>query len=299
MAVIRVGVIGLGSMGLGMAVSALKAGLAVTGFDLSAERRKVLADAGGQVAESLPALAEGADIVVSVVVNAAQTEAVLFGDQGVAETMPEGAVFISCATMAPKRATEMAARLEAGGRHYLDAPMSGGTTGANAGALTFMASGSPAAFERAEPALQAMGEKIYRLGDAAGRGSSMKLINQLLVGVHIAAAGEAMAMAAKLGLDLEEVYEVISNSAGASWAFCDRVPSILSGDYSPKSAVSIFTKDLGIVLDTARAEGFPAPLAGNALQAYLMAEAAGMAGDNDSSVVRVYARLAGLDLPQS
>lgn len=299
MTVIRVGVIGLGSMGLGMAVSALKAGLTVTGFDLSAERRKALADAGGRVAESLPALAEGADIIVSVVVNAAQTEAVLFGDQGVAGAMAEGAVFVSCATMAPKDAAEMAARLEAGGRHYLDAPMSGGTTGANAGSLTFMASGSPAAFERAEPALQAMGGKIYRLGDAAGKGSSMKLINQLLVGVHIAAAGEAMAMAAKLGLDLEEVYEVISNSAGASWAFCDRVPSILSGDYSPKSAVSIFTKDLGIVLDTARAEGFPAPLAGNALQAYLMAEAAGMAGDNDSSVVRVYAKLAGLDLPQS
>ncbi|NIA70946.1 NAD(P)-dependent oxidoreductase [Pelagibius litoralis] len=297
MAKTRVGVIGLGSMGFGMAVSAQKAGLEVVGFDLAAERRDALVAEGGSVAASLRELAGGVDVLVSVVVNAAQTEAVLFGPDGVAEVMPEGAVFVSCATVAPKFAGEAAARLEAGGRHYLDAPMSGGAVGANAGALTFMASGSAAAFERADPALQAMGKKIYRLGDTAGRGSSMKLINQLLVGIHIAAAGEAMAMAVKLGLDPEEVYEVISNSAGASWAFCDRVPSMLTGDYSPKSAVSIFTKDLGIVLDTARAEGFPVPLAGNALQSYLMAEAAGMAGDNDSSVVRVYAKLAELDLP--
>lgn len=297
MAKTRVGVIGLGSMGYGMAVSALGAGLEVVGYDLAAERREALAEKGGTVAESLPALAAGADVVVSVVVNAAQTEAVLFGPGGVAGAMAEGAVFVSCATVAPQIAGQMAERLEATGRHYLDAPMSGGTLGANSGTLTFMAAGSPAAFERADPALQAMGKKVYRLGDTAGRGSAMKLINQLLVGVHIAAAGEAMAMALKLGLDAEEVFEVISNSAGASWAFCDRVPHMLSGDYSPKSAVAIFTKDLGIVLDAARSEGFPVPLAANALQSYLMAEAAGMSRDDDSSVVRVYAQMAGLDLP--
>ena len=295
----RVGVIGLGSMGHGMAVSAAKAGLEVTGFDLSAARRAALSDVGLAVAESLPVVAEGSDVLVSVVVNAAQTDAVLFGPGGVAERMPEKAVFVSCATVPPGFASATAARLESAGRYYLDAPMSGGTAGADAGALTFMASGSPAAFERANPVLQAMSKKVYRLGDAAGRGSSMKLINQLLVGIHIAAAGEAMAMAIKLGLDPEEVFEVICNSAGSSWAFGDRVPKMLSGDYSAKSAVGIFTKDLGIVLDTARAEGFPVPLAGSALQSYLMAEAAGMKQDDDSSVLRVYARLAELDLPGS
>lgn len=291
--------IGLGSMGHGMAVSAQRAGLDVVGFDLSAERRAALSDKGVAVADSLPEVAEGAGILACVVVNAAQTEAVLFGPDGVAERMPEKAVFVSCATVAPSFAQKTAAQLESMDRHYLDAPMSGGAAGADTASLTFMASGSAAAFERADPALQAMGKKIYRLGDTAGRGSSMKLINQLLVGVHIAAAGEAVAMAVKLGLDPEEVYDVITNSAGSSWAFRDRVPKMLSGDYSAKSAVSIFTKDLGIVLDTARAEGFPIPLAGCALQSYLMAEAAGMGRDDDSSVVRVYGQLARLDLPGS
>ncbi len=211
--------------------------------------------------------------------------------------MAADGVFVSCATMAPERARALAGRLEATGRHYLDAPMSGGAARAADGSLTMLASGSEAAFARARPALDAMTGQLYRLGDAAGQGAAFKMVNQLLAGVHIAAACEAMAFAKREGLDLARVFEVITASAGNSWMFENRVPHILEGDYAPRSAVEIFVKDLGIVIDMARASRFPVPVAGAALQMFLMTAAAGMGRDDDASVARLYARIAGLDLP--
>ena len=160
-----------------------------------------------------------------------------------------------------------------------------------------LASGSAETFRKARPVLSAIATKVYELGEAPGIGASFKMINQLLAGVHIAAACEAVAFAAKQGLDLQKVYEVITAAAGNSWMFENRVPHILAGDYSPQSAVSIFTKDLGILLDMARSDSFPLPLTGAALQMFLMAASAGMARDDDSSVVRVYERLTGIALP--
>jgi 3-hydroxyisobutyrate dehydrogenase len=199
--------------------------------------------------------------------------------------------------MAPERARALARRLEGAGRHYLDAPMSGGAARAAEGALTMLASGSAAAFARAEPALAAMTGTLYRLGEAPGQGAAFKMVNQLLAGVHIAAACEAVAFAKREGLDLARVFEVITKSAGNSWMFENRVPHILAGNYAPKSAVEIFVKDLGIVVDMARASRFPVPVAGAALQMFLMTAAAGMGRDDDSSVARLYATIAGLDLP--
>jgi putative dehydrogenase len=293
----RAAVIGLGSMGHGMALSLKRAGFEVVGCDVSVATLQRFKDEGGRVARTPAEAAEGAQVVVSVVVNAAQTEAVLFGAEGAAETMAPGAVFVSSATMDPAVVRRLAARLEASGRLYLDAPISGGAARAARGELTIMASGTPAAFEAARPALQAMAAKVYELGDEAGPGAAFKMINQLLAGVHIAAAGEAMAFAAKQGLDLDKVYEVITASAGNSWMFENRVPHILSGDYAPQSTIEIFVKDLGIVQDMARAERYPAPLAAAALQMYLAAAGAGMGQDDDASVARVYAQLSGAQLP--
>jgi putative dehydrogenase len=293
----RVAVIGLGSMGYGMASSLRRAGFAVTGSDVVAEPVKRFVEEGGQGAATPSAAAEGVAIVVGVVVNAQQTEAILFGDHGCAEAMPEGAVFISCATMAPEAAKAMAARLEATGRHYLDAPISGGAARAAEGALTILASGGKAAFDLARPALTAMAAKLYELGDAPGIGAGFKMINQLLAGVHIAAACEAISFAAKQGLDLQKVYEVITAAAGNSWMFENRIPHVLEGDYQPRSAVDIFTKDLGIVLDMARGEKFPVPMAGAALQMFLMTAASGMGREDDASVARLYAKIADIDLP--
>ena len=237
-----------------------------------------------------------ADIVVSVVVNAAQTETILFGKDGVAETLAKDAVFVSSATMDPDVARRLAKQLEATGRHYLDAPISGGAQRAAQGELTILASGSPAAFAKARPALDAMAAKLYELGDAAGQGAAFKMINQLLAGVHIAAASEAITFAAKQGLDIRKVYEVITASAGNSWMFENRMPHVLDGDYTPRSAVEIFVKDLGIIQDMARTAKFPVPVAAAALQMFLMTAASGMGRDDDASVARMYARVTGTHL---
>ena len=293
----RVAVIGLGSMGFGMATSLSRAGFGVTGCDVSADAvARFVADGGGGARTPAEA-AKAADIVVSVVVNAVQTETILFGKDGVAETLTKDAVFVSSATMDPDVARRLAKQLEASGRHYLDAPISGGAQRAAQGELTILASGSAAAFARARPALDAMAAKLYELGDAPGQGAAFKMVNQLLAGVHIAAACEAVTFAKKLGLDLPTVYKVITASAGNSWMFENRVPHVLDGDYSPRSAVDIFVKDLGIIQDMARTAKFPVPVAAAALQMFLMTSASGMGRDDDASVARMYARVTGTDLP--
>lgn len=284
----RVAVIGLGSMGSGMALSLLRAGFAVAGFDVNTAAVARFVEAGGTGAESPAAAAEGASVVVSVVLSGAQTEAVLFGEGGCAAAMAPGSVFVSSATMAPSVARDLAARLEARGVGYLDAPISGGAQRAAEGALTVLVSGVPEALASAEKALDAMAAKVFRLGDAVGTAAGMKIVNQLLAGVHIAAAAEAMAFADAHDLDLRTVYEVITASAGNSWMFENRVPHILDEDYAPRSATDIFVKDLGIVLDIARTDRIPVPLASTALQSFVMTSAAGMGRDDDASVYRLY-----------
>jgi 3-hydroxyisobutyrate dehydrogenase len=293
----RIAVIGLGSMGFGMATSLKRKGFEVTGCDVSADLVARFVAAGGKGVRTPAEAAHQAEIVICVVLNAAQTETVLFGKEGVVETLAKDAVFVSSATMDPDVARRLARQLEATGRHYLDAPISGGAQRAAEGELTILASGSRTAFAKARPALDAMAAKLYELGDAAGQGAAFKMINQLLAGVHIAVASEAITFAAKQGLDLQKVYEVITASAGNSWMFENRMPHVIAGDYKPRSAVEIFVKDLGIVQDMARHARFPAPLASAALQMFLMASASGMGRDDDASVARLYARISGAQLP--
>ncbi len=290
-------VIGLGSMGFGMALSLKRAGFDVVGCDVSQIARDRFLSEGGRVALTPADAARHAQIVVSVVLNGAQTESILFGGDGVASAMPEGAVFVSSATMDPEVARRLAKRVEEAGRLYLDAPMSGGAQRASDGALTMLASGSPAAFAKARPALDAMTAKLYELGEEPGQGAAFKMVNQLLAGVHIAAACEAIVFAARQGLDMRKVYEVITASAGNSWMFENRIPHVLDGDYTPRSAVDIFVKDLGIIQDMARGAKFPVPVAAAALQMFLMASGSGMGGDDDASVARIYAQLTGTPLP--
>jgi 3-hydroxyisobutyrate dehydrogenase len=291
------GVIGLGSMGLGMAQSMVKRGIKVAGFDINAAAVAKLVEAGGSDAASVADVAKNADVLLVVVVNAAQTDMVLFGEKGAAAAMKKGSVIISSATMAPDDARRLAAKAEALGLLYLDAPISGGAAKAAIGQLTVMASGTQETFKRARPVLDAIAATVYELGDAAGIGASFKMVNQLLAGVHIAAACEAVTFAKKLGLDLPTVYKVITASAGNSWMFENRVPHILDGDYAPRSAVEIFTKDLGIVSDMGRREKFPLQIAATALQMFLMTAAAGMERDDDASVARMIAEMTGLELP--
>ena len=294
----HVALIGLGSMGFGMATVLARAGFDVTGCDLVPAAVEGFVAAGGRGAATPAEAAKAADIVVSVVVNAVQTEAILFGPNGAVDTMPAGSVLVSSATMDPEIARALGKRVEATGKLYLDAPISGGAQRAAEGALTILASGSRAAFAKAEPVLDAMAATLYDLGDEPGQGAAFKMINQLLAGVHIAAASEAMAFAARQKLDLRKIYEVITASAGNSWMFENRMPHVLDADYTPRSAVEIFVKDLGIVQDMARNARFPVPMAAAALQMFLMTAASGMGRDDDASVAKIYAKVGGAKLPE-
>jgi len=291
------GVIGLGSMGLGAALTALRNGVPTIGLDTRAEARERFIAGGGRATDSLAEIGAQCDSIVVLVVNAAQTETVLFGAGGLIGTLKAGSVVICSATVDPTLPPVWQQRLAARGLLLIDAPVSGGAIKAAAGQMTVMASGAPAAFEAAGAMLDAIAGKVYRLGDAAGIGSTVKMVNQHLAGVHIAAACEAMALGMRAGADPRALYEVICNSAGMSWMFQNRVPHILEGDYTPLSSVDIFVKDLGIVLDAARKLQFPLPLAAAAHQLYLATAAAGHGAEDDSAVIKFYAGLAGIELP--
>ena len=295
------GVIGLGSMGRGAALTALKRGIPTWGLDLNPEACAAIAQAGGRIASSVSELARHCDAVQLLVVNAAQTESLLFGgpdnDGGLAAHLKPGSVVITSATVDPTLPPSWEARLAQRGLHLIDAPVSGGAAKAAAGEMTVMASGKPAAFAAVGGLLAAVAGKVYQLGDHAGIGSTVKMVNQHLAGVHIAAACEAMALGIRAGADADQLYEVICNSAGASWMFANRVPHILAGDYTPLSSVNIFIKDLGIVLDAARKLAVPLPLAAAAHQLYLGTAGAGHGAEDDSAVIKLYAALTGITLP--
>jgi 3-hydroxyisobutyrate dehydrogenase len=291
---VTVGLIGLGAMGAGMAASLRRAGLAPWVFDIRPGVADAFARDGGVACDSVAALAAGCDVVVSVVVNAQQTEDVLFGAGGAAAAMRPGSVFVMCSTVDPNVSIDLERRLEALGLHYLDAPISGGAVKAAAGQITMMTAGRPEAYARCAGVLEAMAAKVYRLGDRAGAGSKVKIINQLLAGVHIAAAAEAMALGLREGVDAAALYEVITHSAGNSWMFENRMAHVLAGDYTPLSAVDIFVKDLGLVLDTARATKFPLPLASTAHQMFMQASSAGHGREDDSAVIKIFP---GIQLP--
>ena len=291
----NIGVIGLGAMGLGMAQSLRRAGYAVHVCDVRAEASQAFAADGGVACTHPADLAGHCDIVVSVVVNATQTEDVLFGPDGAAGAMKPGSVFVMCSTVDPNWSVALEARLAQMNLLYLDAPISGGAAKAASGEMTMMTAGTAAAYAKVGGALDAMAAKVYKLGDQAGNGSKLKIINQLLAGVHIAAAAEAMALGIREGVAAKDVYEVITHSAGNSWMFENRMAHVLEGDYTPLSAVDIFVKDLGLVLDTARATKFPLPLSATAHQMFMQASTAGFANEDDSAVIKIFP---GITLPE-
>ncbi|MCR9085849.1 MAG: NAD(P)-dependent oxidoreductase [Rhodobacteraceae bacterium] len=292
----KIAVIGLGSMGYGMAQSVLRAGHETFGTDIN-QGAVARFRAEGGASGALDDVAGGLDAVAVVVLNAAQTETVLFGDAGVVPRMQPGAVVMACATVPPEFARTMEARCASHGVYYLDAPISGGSVKAAQGALSVMAAGSAEAFAAAAPVLEATAETVFELGDAAGAGSAMKAVNQLLAGVHIAAMAEALTFGMTQGVTAETFVEVISKCAGTSWMLENRAPHIVEGDYTPRSSVNIWPKDLGIVLDIARSAQFSAPITAAALQQYLAAAGQGLGQEDDAAVAKVYARNAGLTLP--
>ena len=285
--------VGLGAMGRGMAGALIDAGHSVTGVDVNPAARNWIEGRGGAWADSAAAACAGTDAVVLMVVNAAQAEAVLFDAGGVAEGLQPGALVVSGVTMPAADAVRLGERAEAAGLLYLDAPVSGGVVGAEKGALTIMAAGSDAAWTAAAPLLEAMGAHVYRLGDRPGPGSTMKMVHQLAAGCNLAVAAEVMSFGAHLGLEPAQVLEVLNVSAGGSWMIGNRGPRMMTEGTEAASAVDIFVKDLGIVLDAARETRFPVPVSAAALQVFLGASAAGFGGHDDSQSTRFYESLGG------
>ena len=298
MAVKNVCVIGLGTMGMGAAKSCIKAGLNTYGGDISDKALQALKEAGAvKVAKDAREFASELDAVVILVVNAQQVKTVLFGDDPqncLASSLKQGTPVMVSSTMAAADAKEIAAKLASYGLPMLDAPVSGGGIKANAGEMTVMASGAPETFEALKPVLDAVAAKVYNIGTEFGLGSSVKIVHQLLAGVHIAVAAEAMAMAKKAGIPLDIMYDVVTHAAGNSWMFENRMAHVLAGDYTPLSAVDIFVKDLGLVTDTAKALHFPIPLASTAYQMFTNASNAGYGRYDDSAVIKIFS---GIDLP--
>lgn len=296
----RVGFIGLGAMGAPMAVNLAKAGHAVRGFDVRPGAADSLVAAGGSAASSAADAARDAELLWLMVVSGEQAESVLFHG-GAAQALRErgeGAIVAMGCTQAPAHAVRTAERLAAMGLAALDAPVSGGTRGAGTGTLTIMCSGDEAALARARPVLDAMGQRVFDCGRAPGLGSTAKMINQLLCGVHIAAAAEALQLAELAGVSTATMHEIISASAGNSWMWGDRGPRMLQADPPVSSAVDIFVKDLGIVLGEARALKAGLPLSAAAMQMFLAASGLGHGAADDSQVIRAYRALNGGGRPR-
>jgi putative dehydrogenase len=289
----KIGFIGLGAMGFGMAASLCRAGFAVTGYDLREDALARLVERGGARAGTPEDAARGAQLLFVMVVNDAQVEAVLSGEHGAAAALAPGATVVLSSTVPAGFVRDVAARLAERGVQLLDAPVSGGAVAAGKGELTIMASGAPTAFAAADPALEACARTVYRLGDAPGIGSSVKAVNQLLAGVQVVAAAEGMAFGTALGADPKVLYEVIRNAAGGSWMFNNRVPHMLDDDYTPRSACDIWVKDLGMVLGIAKDLRMPLPLAAAAFQVVMMAAAQGLGPIDDAGFVKVYERFTG------
>ncbi len=288
----QIGFIGLGAMGVPMALNLLKAGHSVCGFDVRPGAADALVAAGGTAATSAAAAAQGAELLWLMVVSGEQADAVLF-DAGAAAALPQGAIVALGCTQAPAHAARTAQRLAGMGLRTLDAPVSGGTKGAQAGSLSIMCSGEEAAMARARPVLDALGQRVFDCGRSAGQGSTAKMINQLLCGVHIAAAAEALHLAERAGVSTATVHEIISASAGNSWMWGDRGPRMMQADPAVTSAVDIFVKDLGIVLGEARALKAGLPLSSAAMQMFLAASGLGHGAADDSQVIRAYRALNG------
>jgi 3-hydroxyisobutyrate dehydrogenase len=285
----RVGWIGLGAMGAPMATAVARAGHALTVYDIDPARAQELDAHGVEAAASAADAARGADVLVVMVATPPQVEAALFGEQGAADALAPGAIVVVMATVGPAPVTHWAGALAERQVELVDAPVSGGVARAGDGDLLIMVAGAAGAIARIEFVLDAMARSAPVVGASPGDGQKVKLVNQLLCGVHIAAAGEALAFAEAMGLDARACWEVIRDGAAASFMLDDRGARMLDGDVTPpKSALEIFVKDMGLVTDAARENGYPSPLAAVAEQLYLAGSRAGLGRLDDSSIITLF-----------
>ncbi|KAH8487413.1 hypothetical protein H0E87_026106 [Populus deltoides] len=292
----RIGFIGLGAMGFGLATHLLKSNFCVVGYDVYKPTLTRFANAGGLIGNSPAETSKDVDVLVVMVTNETQAESVLYGDLGAVAALPSGASIILSSTVSPAFVSQLERRIQGEGKglKLVDAPVSGGVKRASEGTLTIMASGTDEALTCTGSVLSALSEKLYVIRGGCGAGSGVKMINQLLAGVHIASGAEAMALGARLGLNTRVLFDFVKNSGGTSWMFENRVPHMLDNDYTPYSALDIFVKDLGIVYRESSSLKVPLHIATVAHQLFLAGSAAGWGGQDDAGVVKVYETLTGV-----
>jgi 3-hydroxyisobutyrate dehydrogenase len=293
----RAGVIGIGAMGMGVAKRLLARGYAVRVRDIRREAEDEARAAGAIVCASPAEVAAAAAIVVTLVVDARQTEEIVFGLRGVVEGMEPGGVLVMCSTVSPEFSGPLAGRLAPRGILVLDAPVSGGPARAHDGTMSMMIAGEPTACEKAWPVLETISGQRFRVSARTGDGSKMKLVNNLMAGINLAAACEGMVFGLKLGLEPQSIFDVVCASSGGSWAFADRMPRVLAGDYSTRAAVDILAKDLGLALEAGAAARTALPIGAAARQSYIATSALGHGQEDDAAVAKFYARVAGVGLP--
>ena len=280
----RVGVVGAGAMGMGVVQSALRAGFATHVRDVRPEVHAQATRHGATCHASASALARACDAVVILVVDSAQVEDVLFASEGIAGSGARPVIFLG-STIAPQDAAAFAERLSHAGLAAIDAPVSGGPQRAADGSMTMMLAGPSDAIERCRGLLRAIAGKVFVLGTRPGDAAKFKIVNNMLAGANLAAAGEAIALAERAGLDPRLVHDVVAASSGASWIFADRVPRALDGDYEPRAATRILCKDVGLAVDLANSVGVDAAMAKAAHAAFRAAVDEGFGESDDAAIV--------------
>ena len=283
-----VGVIGTGAMGLGVVQSLVRGGFRVCARDIRLEAEAAAVASGASERPTPAALARDCDVVILLVVDAAQIETVLFGDDGAAAAAKPGTIIVVSSTVAPEYVGSLAPRLEALRLQLVDAPVSGGPSRAADGTMTIMVAGAAGALDACASIFAAISGKRFVVGTRAGEAATYKILNNQLAAVNLAAGAEAMAMAMRAGIDPRQFVDVVNASSGASWIFADRMARALEGDHAPRAAAKILAKDVGIAVGMAGTLGFDAPLARAARDAFVAALDAGYGDEDDAALLKFY-----------
>jgi 3-hydroxyisobutyrate dehydrogenase len=281
----RVGIVGVGNMGGAMAARLLECGWQVQACDLVPARVQALS--GATAAPTPAAAAQAVQALIVCVVDALQAEEVLFGKDGAADALPHASAVLLCPTIAPQDVARLAARLQAQGLAAIDAPMSGGPARARDGSMSLMVACEDAAYAQHRTLIETLSHKVVRVGRQPGDGARTKLVNNLLAAINLAGAAEAMALARRLGLDLDRTLDVIEQSSGQSWIGSDRMRRAIAGDYEPRAHVSLLHKDTRLALDAGRAVGFEGQLGPAAHGVFDQAVQAGLRDLDDAALFQL------------
>ncbi len=290
----RIGFIGMGLMGVPMGKNLADAGYPLTVWNRTPGRAKTLLDAGAAEGTSPSDVASRSDIIITMVSDSEDVAAVVAGPNGIIEGVESGAVVIDMSTISPKTSIALAEQLKAKGVQLLDAPVTGGVAGAQAGTLSILVGGEKSAFDRALPVFEKMGANITHVGPS-GAGHTTKLANQILAAGCMAGISEALVFAKKAGLDLDTWFKAVENGAGASWHLSNMAPKIIDGDFSAGYMVKHHQKDLRLIQETAGENAVAVPMTALVAQLYRAVQAEGGEEMGHQALVRAIERLAGIE----